>query len=63
MQDVRPDFYTVQQVAAALQLPESWVYSECRRYIASKGKRGIPCRKFGRYTRIFASTVEDLKRL
>lgn len=49
---VDPSYLTVQQYAAARQLPESWVYSRCRLYVRTKGKRGLRCKKFGTYTRI-----------
>lgn len=45
-------YLTALQYAKARQIPESWVYAQCRLYVRTKGKRGLRCRKFGRYTRI-----------
>lgn len=46
----RSKLYTVQEAAAKLSLPVSWLYERTR-------KNAIPCRRFGKYVRF---TDEDL---
>jgi len=53
-----PMLLTVQQAALILAVPASWVYARCRVYLQTGGARGIPCRKVGTYTRIFADGLE-----
>jgi len=43
-------YLTAQQYAADRQLPDSWVYAQCRLYIRTRGRQGLCCKKFGRYT-------------
>ena len=45
------DFLTVAEVMAHLRMGRTFVYQEARRYLASSGAAGIPCRKFGRLLR------------
>jgi hypothetical protein len=45
------DFLTVEEVMAHLRMGRTFVYQEARRYLATDGKAGIPCRKFGRVLR------------
>ncbi len=45
------DFLTVAEVMAHLRMGRTFVYQEARRYLATGGAAGIPCRKFGRLLR------------
>jgi hypothetical protein len=45
------DFLTVAEVMAHLRMGRTFVYQEARRYLATGGAAGIPCRKFGRVLR------------
>ena len=45
------DFLTVTEVMAHLRMGRTFVYQEARRYLATGGTFGIPCRKFGRLLR------------
>ena len=45
------DFLTVTEVMAHLRMGRTFVYQEARRYLATGGAAGIPCRKFGRLLR------------
>lgn len=47
-----PPFLTVPEAAAHLSMPSSWVYAECRKYANSRGRDGIPSKRFGRAVRI-----------
>ena len=45
------EFLTVTEVMAHLRMGRTFVYQEARRYLATGGTAGIPCRKFGRLLR------------
>jgi hypothetical protein len=45
------DFLTAGEVMAHLRMGRTFVYQEARRYLATGGEAGIPCRKFGRLLR------------
>lgn len=45
------EFLTVAEVMAHLRMGRTFVYQEARRYLATGGAAGIPCRKFGRVLR------------
>ena len=45
------EFLTVTEVMAHLRMGRTFVYQEARRYLATGGAAGIPCRKFGRMLR------------
>lgn len=51
------DFLTVDEVMAHLRMGRTFVYQEARRYLATGGTAGIPCRKFGRLLRFPASEL------
>lgn len=54
---VEQDFLTVGEVMAHLGMGRTFVYQEARRYLATGGAGGIPCRKFGRVLRFPASEL------
>lgn len=47
-----PAYLTCQETAAHLNLAPSWVYEQCRLYQRTRGREGIPCKRFGRAVRI-----------
>lgn len=47
-----PLFLTVHEAAALIAMPTSWVYAECRRYHNTRGREGLPCKRFGRAVRV-----------
>ncbi len=51
------DFLTVAEVMAHLRMGRTFVYQEARRYLATDGAAGIPCRKFGRLLRFPTSEL------
>ncbi len=51
------DFLTVGEVMAHLRMGRTFVYQEARRYLATGGAAGIPCRKFGRLLRFPTSEL------
>jgi hypothetical protein len=51
MHEVTP-FLTADAAATLLVMPTSWVYAECRKFTRTKGREGIPCKRFGRAVRI-----------
>ena len=51
------DFLTAAEVMAHLRMGRTFVYQEARRYLATDGASGIPCRKFGRLLRFPASEL------
>ncbi len=53
----RTEFWTVPEVMAYLRLGRTTVYTQARRYLATGGAEGIPCRKFGRSLRFPADEL------
>lgn len=53
----RTEFLTVREVMAYLRLGRTTVYTQARRYLATNGAEGIPCRKFGRSLRFPADEL------
>ena len=51
------EFLTVTEVMAHLRMGRTFVYQEARRYLATGGTAGIPCRKFGRLLRFPTSEL------
>ena len=51
------EFLTVTEVMAHLRMGRTFVYQEARRYLATGGAAGIPCRKFGRLLRFPTSEL------
>lgn len=51
------DFLTATDVMAHLRMGRTFVYQEARRYLATGGAAGIPCRKFGRVLRFPTSEL------
>ncbi len=51
------EFLTVIEVMAHLRMGRTFVYQEARRYLATGGTAGIPCRKFGRLLRFPSSEL------
>lgn len=51
------DYLTVDEVMAHLRMGRTFVYQEARRYLATDGAAGIPCRKFGRLLRFPTSEL------
>ena len=49
---VLPLFLTAKEAASLIAMPASWVYAEARRYQDTRGREGIPCKRFGRAVRI-----------
>ena len=47
----RTEYLTVPEVMAYLRLGRTTVYAQARRYLATGGAEGIPCRRFGRSLR------------
>lgn len=48
---------TPEEVAAQLGVPKAWVYARSREWFKSKGGRGIPTVRLGRYYRYRADAV------
>ena len=53
----RTEFWTVPEVMAYLRLGRTTVYTQARRFLATGGAEGIPCRKFGRSLRFPADEL------
>ena len=51
------EFLTVEEVMAHLRMGRTFVFQEARRYLATGGAAGIPCRKFGRLLRFPTSEL------
>ncbi|MGQ0431527.1 MAG: helix-turn-helix domain-containing protein [Microthrixaceae bacterium] len=47
-----PDFLTVEEAAAVLRIGRTLAYQLAQEWIATDGKRGIPCRRVGRLLRV-----------
>lgn len=54
-----PDFLTVSQAAAVLQLGRSTTYELVRRYLATDGAAGIPAVRVGGQLRIPRARLEE----
>lgn len=52
------DYFTVEEVMAHLRMGRTFVYQEARRFLATSGAEGIPCRKFGRLLRFPATELQ-----
>jgi hypothetical protein len=53
-----PTFLTVDECADALKMRPSWVYEQCRMFTRTRGREGIPCKRFGRAVRIMESDLQ-----
>ena len=47
-----PDFLTVEEAAAVLRIGRTLAYQLAQESIATRGERGIPCRRVGRLLRV-----------
>lgn len=48
-----PQLFTVQEAAARLNLPPTWLYERTR-------KNAIPCRRFGKYVRFSEADLDAI---
>ena len=58
MRRVSNGVLTVEQTAGVLGIGRQTAYAECRTFLSTDGRKGIPCRRLGRLILIYRAELE-----